>query len=132
MSEEAERRGLSDTVIRLGHQEHIQKFYEALDLYVSPSLTEGISNVILEAIALETPVVATAVGGTPEIITHQHDGFLVPAGSPEAIAKAVGHLLETPQERARLAANGYETISERFSFHRRMERVCRLYDDLFN
>lgn len=125
-----ERLGLSDAVIRFGYQKQIQKYYEAIDLYVSPSLTEGISNVILEAKAYKVPIVATNVGGTPEIITHKKDGLLVPAGSPEAIADAIEMIFKHPDIGRKYSANGFCTLEERFSFVKRMEKMGSLYDRL--
>ena len=89
VAERARASGLEARVRFLGHQTRIQPFYEAIDLLVSPSRTEGISNVILEALASGCPVVATRVGGTPEILEDGTSGLLVPSEQPAALADAM-------------------------------------------
>jgi glycosyltransferase involved in cell wall biosynthesis len=97
-------------------------------VFVMPSLGEGLSNVLLEAMALARPVVATRVGGTPEVVRDGKTGWLVPARQPAALAAAVLKVLEDPGLAARVAAQGRDLVATRFSAARvaaRMAEVCR-------
>jgi glycosyltransferase involved in cell wall biosynthesis len=122
--------GLTTRVSFVPHQSRVQPYYEALDLLVSPSHTEGISNVILEAMTFGVPVVATAVGGTPEIIVDGKSGVLVPAREPATLAGAISRLLADDGERQRLSAGGRARIDEAFTFDVRMRREEALYESL--
>lgn len=82
------------------------RFVRAADSFVLSSYTEGLSHVLLEALTVGTPVVATAVGGNPEILTDGVNGLLVPPGDPRALAAAIGRLLADPALAERLAAAG--------------------------
>jgi glycosyltransferase involved in cell wall biosynthesis len=93
---------------------------------VLPSRTEGMSNALLEAMAMTRPLVATAVGGTPEVIADGTSGLLVPADDPTAMAVAIGRLLGDPRLAARLAAAARQTVEEHYgarSMVRRLEAV---------
>ena len=80
-----------------GFRTDLDSLIGAADVVVLPSFTEGLPNVALEASAAGVPVVATAVGGTPEVVADGETGFLVPPGSPTAIAAKVGELLRDPR-----------------------------------
>ena len=88
---------LKDKVILAGHYNPVQHFYETIDILVSPSYTEGLSNVILEAMAYKIPVVATRVGGNPEIITNQYNGLLVEPQNIKEILLELKPLAEKKQ-----------------------------------
>jgi glycosyltransferase involved in cell wall biosynthesis len=130
LAAEAARRGLADRVLMLGHRP-VPPLLEALDVLVSPSHTEGISNAILEALTAGVPVVATRVGGTPEIVSDEVSGLLVPPADPPALAAAIARVLDDPGLAARLRHAGRARIDEAFSFEARMRteeafyrRVC--------
>ncbi|MCB1774658.1 MAG: glycosyltransferase family 4 protein [Gammaproteobacteria bacterium] len=97
-----ERERLEDRVRFLGRlsQAELVDYYCAADAFVLSSSREGIANVIMESMACGTPVVATAVGGAPEVITVPEAGLLVDRRTPEAIADAIGRLLADPPDRA--------------------------------
>src|SRR5919108_523234 len=78
--------GLAGSFVLAGFRADLDRFLSQLDLLVLPSHTEGLPNVVLEACAAGTPVVATAVGGTPEVIEDGLSGLLAPPGDPEALA----------------------------------------------
>jgi glycosyltransferase involved in cell wall biosynthesis len=111
----------------LGHCHPVQPFFEAVDVVVSPSRTEGLSNVILEALTMRRPVVATRVGGNAEIIEHGRTGLLVPARDPRALSEAIVSLACDAGARARLAKAGYERIAAEFSFPARMRKEEAFY-----
>jgi glycosyltransferase involved in cell wall biosynthesis len=118
--------GLSDRVQFAGHHPQVQPFFEAIDVLVSPSRTEGLSNVILEALALRCPVVATHVGGNGEILSDGSSGLLVPARQPEALAQAVLRILDDAALRQRICDGGRRRV-EAFSFDTRMREEERFY-----
>lgn len=120
--------GLTDRVRFLGHRHPIQPYFEAIDVLVSPSRTEGISNVILEALATGTPVVATRVGGTPEIIEDRISGLLVAPEIPSVLAAAIDEVLADASLLAKLAEGGLARVVQQFSFSARMRKEEAFYD----
>jgi glycosyltransferase involved in cell wall biosynthesis len=108
--------GLCGRVVLAGFRTDLDSLMSAADVVVLPSFTEGLPNVALEASAAGVPVVATAVGGTPEVIADRETGFLVPPGSPGAIAGRVSDLLRDPSLAKRLGAAGRERMQSVFTF----------------
>ena len=111
-----------------GHQTDVRPFYEAADMVVSPSHTEGVSNVILEAMAFGKPVVATRVGGTPEIVEHERSGLLVEAQNPSELAAAIMRLDHDPTLKALVVAGARQRVCEHFAFDVRMALEQEFYD----
>jgi glycosyltransferase involved in cell wall biosynthesis len=93
--------GLDKRAILAGHQEHPPDFYQVMDVFVSSSLWEGMPYVILEAMAMGLPIVATDTVGNNELVTHEKNGLLVPPENPSAIADAVGDVLCDSDRRIR-------------------------------
>jgi glycosyltransferase involved in cell wall biosynthesis len=121
-------RRLESQVRVVPHRSEIQALYEAIDVLVSPSRTEGISNVILEAMSFERPIVATRVGGTGEIVVHQQTGLLVEPLHPEAWPEELMRLIDEPRLRRAFGVRGRERIERNFSFDRRMRLEEQFYD----
>jgi peptidoglycan/xylan/chitin deacetylase (PgdA/CDA1 family) len=96
-------------------------------VFVLPSLTEGIPLALLEAMAARLPVVATAVGGVPEVVVHGESGILVPPGDSAALGDALTALLAQPERRARLAEQAQRRVGERFG----LEAMARAYRRLY-
>ena len=113
----------------LPNQADVASIYAALDLLVVSSRYEGCSNVILEAMALSRPVVATAVGGNPELVSPE-TGRLVPPQHPEALARTIVELLRNPVERRALGAAARRRIEERFSLARMVRETEAVYEEL--
>jgi glycosyltransferase involved in cell wall biosynthesis len=88
--------------------------------------------VLLEAMSMEVPVVATRIAGVPRLISQDDNGWLVPAGEQVALTNAVGSLLESVSTRSRLAAAGRRTIEDRYCFAARMKKVVAVYDALLH
>ncbi len=130
LAQYAQRQGVNEQVVFTGHVHPVKPLYEALDIVVSPSYTEGISNVILEAMALRKPVVATSVGGTPEIIATNRNGILVPPRDAAALANAVAAIVRDPDLKQRLIQNGYATLISHFEFRQRMRKMESFYGDI--
>jgi glycosyltransferase involved in cell wall biosynthesis len=107
--------GLSRSVIFAGAVADTAPLYRDLDVFVLPSLSEGTSISVLEAMACGVPVVATAVGGTPDLLGGGACGLLVPSGDAAAMASAIIRLLRNSELRSQLAANGRERVTSGFS-----------------
>jgi glycosyltransferase involved in cell wall biosynthesis len=99
----------------------------AFDAYVNCSITEGISLTVLEAMAARVPVVATRVGGTPEIITDSDTGVLVSPGDPDALARGIMRILAAPRRSLEMAARARQRIEARFSFERMAADYLQTY-----
>lgn len=119
--------GLSDRVTLAGHVPSPEDFYGMADLMVLSSRTEGSPNTLLEAAAAGVPIVATAVGGVPEIFTDMESALLVPPGSPPILAQAMKTLLENKSLATRLAARARERMLERHRPEDRARRLQELY-----
>ena len=113
---------LHKSVVFTGLRADAQQIIGALDLLVLPSLTEGLPVVILEAFAYETPVVATAVGGVPELVKDGETGWLVPPRDPHALAQAILDALSNPEEARRRAENAYKHLLQRFTVERQVDK----------
>jgi len=127
---EVERLGLKKNVIFTGFMEDIPGVLAALDVLVISSLSEGFGLTAVEAMAMEVPVVATRVGGLPEIITDGENGLLVPAGDAGALAKKILWLLENPVAGENMAKKGRATVEEKFTIQGMAQQTQALYDGL--
>ena len=125
--DEVRRLGCGEMVRFLGFRRDITDLMCAGDLVVVPSVAEAFGLVLAEALYLGRAVVATRVGGIPEIVDDGVDGILVPPGDRAALADAIGRLLDHPEERERLAGAGRQKVQERFSF----ETMTRAYEALY-
>jgi glycosyltransferase involved in cell wall biosynthesis len=114
----------------LGHCSHLHELYQAMDLFVLSSHREGLPNVVLEAMAMRAPVLATRVGGVPRLIEHGESGWLVEAGDPNALQSAIRSLLDSPALRERFAEQARRTVENRHSFAARMQKFAALFDEL--
>ena len=122
--------GLADIVHFPGYVERPQRILEGTDLMVLPSHTEGLPNAALEALAMEVPVLATRVGGTPEVITDGETGRLVSARAPEALADAIENFLADPAPWKRMAQQGRGMVERRFDFLSRTRMMENIYLEL--
>ena len=118
-----------DRVFFTGRREDVSAITADLDVAVLPSLREAQGISLLEAMARRVPVIASAVGGIPEVVTDGVDGLLVPPGDPGALAAAATRLLTDTGLRQRLGAAGYRTVAERFSIDAQVRRTEELYDE---
>lgn len=108
----AERLGVADRVTFLGYRQDATPVLRTMDVLVVPSISEGSPLIVLEGMQAGVPVVASAVGGIPEQITHGREGLLVPAGDPQAIAEAVVRICQTPGLGTTLAAAAIRRVAE--------------------
>lgn len=110
----------------LGPRNDVRDLLRATDFCVLPSLSEGLPCSLLEAMAARKPVIATHVGGIPEVITNGVNGVLVDPGRPDELAEAIENLLKDENKRRRLGEEGYRTVAERFS----LPRMITQYEEL--
>lgn len=110
--------------------EGIERFLEAVDIFVMPSLSEGFPLTLLEAMRRGKPIVASAVGGIPEAVVDGQSGLLVPPGQPDRLAEAIGRLLEDPAAAGRLGRNARNRVLARFTVEQTCESLERMYDRL--
>jgi glycosyltransferase involved in cell wall biosynthesis len=120
----------SQRIKLLGHVDDAQAFFESLDIFVLSSVREGLPNVLLEAMALEVPVVATRIAGIPSLIQHDKNGLLVEPANLFALTEGLRRLLGDQPLRKRFSREGRQTIEGSFSFERRMRRIAGIYDAL--
>ena len=124
---QASQSGVEGSLRFLGSREDALSFLAAADVVVNPSDFEGLPVVLLEALALERPVVATDVGGVGTIIEDNQTGLLIPPKDPSALASAVGRLLDAPDLRHKLAAAGRRLVERDFS----LEAMVRRTEDVY-
>ena len=122
--------GLGDRVRFLGARTDMPRIYRALDAFVSTSRWEGLSNVLLEAMASGLPPVMTRVEGVARVITEGQDGLMVPPGDPAAAASALVRVLTEPGLAARLGAAARAKVQREFSLERMVARYEALYDEV--
>jgi glycosyltransferase involved in cell wall biosynthesis len=125
-----DRAGLSDRVTLHGFTAALDDLMPTADLVVLPSRTEGLPNVALEAAAAGRPIVATAVGGTPEIVRHGVNGWLVPPDDPATLADRIVNLLNDPTRRDAFGRAGRAIAETEFSFEAQAKSYSALADDL--
>lgn len=123
----AEELGLGGAVRFLGFRLDIPEILQALDLFVLSSSSEGLSLTLLEAEAAGLPIVATRVGGNPEVVADGRSGILVPSGEPEPLAGALARLLQDPALRARMGAEGRDLYRAQFTLDSMVRGYQRLY-----
>ncbi len=123
------RAGIEHSVAFEGavNQDRIRTLYERADLFVLPSFAEGIPVVLMEAMAMEIPVVTTFVNGIPELIRHGIDGWLVAPSDEEGLAAAIAALMDDPALRLQLGRAGRQRVIERYHLGRNTERLAEIY-----
>jgi glycosyltransferase involved in cell wall biosynthesis len=122
--------GLADRVHFPGYLSDTARVLEHADLTVLPSHTEGLPNAALEALAMEVPVLATRVGGTPEVITDGETGRLVPPNAPAALAAGIAEFLDNRERWRQMAVCGRAMVERQFDFGARTRHVEAIYTEL--
>jgi len=119
--------GLAERVWFLGYRRDVRSILAALDVFVLPSLWEGMSNAMLEAMAAARPVVATAVDGNLDQVVHRETGLLVPPGDSAALAVAILEIAQDPEAAREMGRRGRRRVEAEFS----LDRMTRAYLDLY-
>ena len=120
----------ADRIHLLGFCPDTAALFECFDIFCLPSLREGLPNVVLEAMAMEVPVLATRCGGIEAALRDGEDCRLIPPGSVDALEQGLLDLVGDEPERQRLTAHGHERVKSEFNFRRRMDKVIAVYDEL--
>lgn len=130
LEQQTDAYGLSDSVIFAGARSDVPQILAALDLFALPSLWEGLPLAALEAMAAGLPVIATTVGGVPEVVVNEVTGLLVPPNNPAALAQALRQVLANPAQRQAMGAAGQEQVAKKFSVSSIIPQIEALYEAL--
>ena len=125
-----EKTGCGDRIHLLGFCSDTVALFECFDIFCLPSLREGLPNVVLEAMAMEVPVLATRCGGIEAALRDGEDSRLISPGSVDALERGLSDLVCDERERQKLAARALDRVKSEFSFRRRMDKVIAVYDEL--
>jgi glycosyltransferase involved in cell wall biosynthesis len=128
--EEAQRLDLDDTVILPGSRRDIPEILALSDVFVLPSLWEGVPIALLEAMAAGLPVIATKVGGVPEVVVDGVTGILVPPADPDALAQAIIRVSSDAELRTRMGRAGQDRATISFDVSRMVGQTEALYEAL--
>ncbi len=120
--------GISKYCIFAGSQKRMEIFYFNSDFLVLPSLTEGLPNVVLESFSYSKPVVATAVGGVPELVIDGENGFLVEMKRSDLLATAISNIIKDPSLRKKMGHNGFNKVKTEFDFDSQAEKLINIYN----
>lgn len=123
--------GIGDSVIFLGERDDLPQIINQMDLIVLPSKRESFPISILEAMAMKKPVIATAVGGIPEIIRHGHNGYLVPPKNPGALADGIMRFMNNREPFDRMALAGFDKVISEFSDKIVVGKYHQLYSEIY-
>jgi glycosyltransferase involved in cell wall biosynthesis len=124
--------GLGSRCQILGFRSDVADLHHAFDVFVQSSIREGTPNAVLEAMAMETPVVATRAGGTQELITHGVHGLLVPLDHEATLAAAIETVRQHPEEARLRTIRARARIEQELSFDERTRRLEHIYEQLLN
>jgi glycosyltransferase involved in cell wall biosynthesis len=122
--------GLTDCTTWIGQVADVGRLHHAFDLFVQSSDYEGTPNAVLEAMALETPIVATDAGGTHELLADGVDGTIVPVGDAHRLGTAIAGMLSDPHRAAEMVRAARCKVERELSFATRMRKVEAIYEEL--
>lgn len=125
-----EELGLGDKCFMIGHRNDVPQVLAELDIFVLPTLDDAMPQSLTQAMAMKRPVVATAVGGIPEVIRDGVTGLLVPPGDSVSLARAIEQIIADPTLRRTLAEGGYLLIQERYTFEQMLDATESFYQHL--
>ena len=128
--EQVERSGLTGVVHFPGILEDVRPLLALMDVFMMSSMFEGLPVALLEAMAMRCPVVATSVGGIPEVVTHSVTGLLVEPNRPDQLGSAVCSLLESPERRAAIGRAAREVVEEKFGVRRMTRELESIYANI--
>jgi glycosyltransferase involved in cell wall biosynthesis len=127
LKEQVNKNGLNQRIRLIGHCSEIRGMFSIADLFVLPSLSEGSPNVVLESMAARVPIVATNVGGVPELVDDGESAILVPPKDSESLARAMTELLSNRSRATLLASVAFDKARLIFSATRYDERILSIY-----
>ncbi|MGH9869405.1 MAG: glycosyltransferase [Candidatus Polarisedimenticolia bacterium] len=130
LEQEAKGLGLADRAHFLGFRTDVADILPEITVSVLPSLSEALSNVVLESMAAERPVVVTRVGGLPEVVDDGVHGLLVPPGDERALARGIDTMLRDPGRAADMGRSARQRVTREFSLQRMIDRTQQMYESL--
>lgn len=130
LEEMASRLNIAELVLFLGFRQEPAAYLEAMDLFILPSLTEGTPMALLEAMSAGVPIIASSVGGIPDIVKDGEHGLLIRSGDFAGLSKAVKRLLREPELRNLLACNASSLIERNYGMGQWIQRLDSIYQDL--
>jgi len=122
--------GISEYVLFPGYEKSVIGYIKGADFLINPSLSEGLPNIVLEAMAVGTPALVTPVGGVTEIITHLKTGYFVKPGDPDDLAEGINYFLSHPNEIKEYAGKALQFVTDTLSFDKQNEQLCDLYNNI--
>lgn len=125
--QEIAKSGVTAKVFGLGFQENVYSWIDTCDIYVQPSLSEGLGKSIMEAMMLGKAIIVTRSGGPEELIEDGKSGIIVPPKDPEAIARAINYLIENPEIRMEMGRNAKKRIATSFSLEHYADQMYELF-----
>lgn len=132
LQEIASQAGVADWVWFAGDRSDVAKLMQCFDIFILPSINEGVSNTILEAMATGLPVIATNVGGNPELVADRQSGYLVERQNPQSMAEAIKFYVDNPEVSRQHGYCGRRICIERFSLDRMIRDYTNIYDQVLN
>lgn len=130
LNQQAKNIHVEDMVFFLGFREDVPQILNSLDMFVLSSYLEGMGSSLLDAMACRLPIVATRVGGIPEVVKHGKTGLLVSPRSPKSLAKAILKLYQDRELAHRLGQKGYEEVHHKFSAESMASKSIDFYEEL--
>lgn len=130
--EEIKKKEISAHFSIIGPNAAIKQLLSAMDILFIPSLTEGFPNIILEGMSMGIPVIASAVGAVPEIITHGSDGFIFDVHDIQTATELLISLICRSSYRKEIGSEGRKTILKRFQISRKIQKLSRLYEKIYS
>ncbi len=124
---EAEELGVRDRVIFVGTRRDVPRLLVASDVFVLPTLTEALPTVLAEAMASHVPIVASAVGGVPEMVVNNKNGKLVSPAEPAELSNACNTLLDSPEMRRSMGEFGWQIVNQKFNIMNQVNQLQNLY-----
>jgi glycosyltransferase involved in cell wall biosynthesis len=132
LEQRAARLNIAGRVRFLGFRPDVADVYAAIDIFALPSVCEALPYTLLDAMAAELPVVATTVGGVPEVVVQGETGYLVPPRNPRALAAALARLLTSPRLRNQLGAAARDRVTRQFDERQMVDKTLGLYRQLLD
>ena len=125
-----EKSGMSERIKLMGFRSDINDILSTWDIYIQPSLWEGLCITIVEAMASSLPIVATNIGGIPESVIDGHNGFLVPPKDPKALADKIIELIDNPELRKTMSERSRKIAEEKYSLDKMIQDIEKVIDFL--
>lgn len=128
LEEQVSLKGLTDYVYFLGHKDEARQYLPAFDMFLFPSLKEGLPYALLEAGKVGLPCIASSVGGIPEVITNLETGLLIDPNNHMTIVHAISFFLEHGDKRITFAAKLQDFVKQKFNFENQLAKLVRIYE----